>query len=184
MQRISLAVEDRDYDFVISPSSVWSLLAVTAEGANGNTLAQLQTVLRLPKNLTNLPLVYEDIQETFLVNPDQIHSYRSQAIFSNLNNRMPAKFQTKLNDAYSVDHHRIDLDDVPDAFNEINDYISNATSGAIKYIVGYSDLAEKQMLMISANHFEGQWKVSQINHKASSTAHRTQANFPLFLESI
>lgn len=160
-QHISLAVADLDYDFAISPISVWALLAVAAGGSDNNTLKQLKSVLRLPDDMMYIPLVLEDIRDIFDMDAEKIESYRGHAIFSNQNHRMRDEFKNKLHDTYNLDYHLIDLDDTISSFNEINGYISNTTSGAIRYIVRYEDLDDKQMLMISANHFEGQWQVMQ-----------------------
>lgn len=51
-------------DFIISPFSVWSLLILTAEGALGNTYAQLQGVMGLPDDLTYIREGYRHIQKS------------------------------------------------------------------------------------------------------------------------
>lgn len=39
------ALSDVKYNFILSPFSIWSLLVITAEGAQGNTFRELQQVL-------------------------------------------------------------------------------------------------------------------------------------------
>ena len=53
-QRLALTLDQMSggQDFIFSPFSVWSLLILTAEGAMGNTYAQLRDVMGLEKDLT------------------------------------------------------------------------------------------------------------------------------------
>lgn len=95
---------------------------------------------------------------------------------------MHREFQNKLNEVYDVDYYPIDMNDIPDSFNEINQYINNMSNGAIRYIVGYDDLADKQMLMISANYFEGKWEVSLIEFMAL-VGHQYNKILPDFSQS-
>jgi len=157
-QRLSAAVTQYDYDFIVSPFSVWSLLLLEAEGAAGNTRKQLQSVLRLPEDLTYLRLAYKHIQKALVVNTSTVELSVSQVLFSDQNRPVDIDFADKLDNVYEADHLPVNFHDTPGSYNIINQYINDKTRGKIKKIINYDDLRDAQMMMISAIYFKGQWK--------------------------
>lgn len=51
-------------NFIVSPFSIWSLLTILVEGAEGDTLSQLQNVLGLTNNTANVRDTYKMIQSS------------------------------------------------------------------------------------------------------------------------
>lgn len=47
---------------MISPFSIWSLLVLIAEGANGNTLEEIRKALRIQSDITSVREGYKLIQ--------------------------------------------------------------------------------------------------------------------------
>lgn len=54
-----------EHDFMISPFSVWALLASTAEGADGQTLNEIKNVLNL-QDISNLAPVFKQIRDKLM----------------------------------------------------------------------------------------------------------------------
>lgn len=162
LQRLSAAVTQYDYDFIVSPFSIWSLLLLEAEGAAGNTWKQLQSVLRLPEDLTYLRLAYKHIQKALVVNTSTVELSVSQVLFSDENRPVDIDFADKLDNVYEADHLPVNFHDTPGSYNTINQYINDKTKGKIKKIINYDDLRDAQMMMISAIYFKGQWKVGTL----------------------
>lgn len=158
-KRLSAATAGANYNFIVSPFSIWSLLILTAEGADGNTYTQLQQVLRLPEDLSYLRMAYKHIQKSLNVNTSNVEVAINQALFSDLNRPVDHEYAYKLENNYEAEHVPINFHNAVDATNQINDYVNKQTHGKIRKIVNKDDLSEAQMLMISAIFFRGQWKV-------------------------
>lgn len=158
-KRLSAATAGANYNFIVSPFSIWSLLILTAEGAEGNTYTQLQQVLRLPEDLSYLRMAYKHIQKSLNVNTTNVEVAINQALFSDLNRPVDQEYSYKLEHNYQAEHFPVNFHNAVDATQQINDYVNKQTHGKIRKIVNKDDLSEAQMLMISALFFRGQWKV-------------------------
>lgn len=159
-QRLSRAVTNYNYDFIISPFSIWSLLVLQAEGAVGNTYEQLKKVLRLPDDLTHLRSAYKHIQKALLVNTSTVEVAITQALFSDENRPVDIDYGYKLEQIYEADNIPVNFHDNINAFNKINQYVTEKTRGKINRIVNMDDLRDAQLILISAIFFKGQWKVN------------------------
>lgn len=157
--KLSAATAGANYNFIVSPFSIWSLLILTAEGAEGNTYTQLQQVLRLPQDLSYLRMAYKHIQKSLNVNTSNVEVAINQALFSDINRPVDHEYSYKLENNYGAEHLPVNFHNAVDAMNQINDYVNKQTHGMIRKIVNKDDLSEAQMLMISALFFRGQWKV-------------------------
>lgn len=159
-KKLSAATAGANYNFIVSPFSIWSLLILTAEGAEGNTYTQLQQVLRLPADLSHLRMAYKHIQKSLNVNTSSVEVAINQALFSDINRPVDPEYAYKLENNYQAEHVPVNFHNAVDAMDQINDYVNKQTHGMIRKIVNKDDLSEAQMLMISALFFRGQWKVS------------------------
>lgn len=158
-KRLSVAVAGVNYNFIVSPFSIWSLLVLTAEGAEGDTYNQLQQVLRLPEDLSYLRMAYKHIQKSLNVNTSNVEVAINQALFSDINRPVENDYAYKLENNYDADHVPVNFHNTDAAYNEINEYVSNQTRGKIRKIINKDDLSDAQMILISALFFRGQWKV-------------------------
>lgn len=132
-----------------------------AEGADGNTYEQLKKVLRLPDDLTYLRSAYKHIQKALLVNTSTIEVAITQALFSDENRPVDIDYAYKLDNVYEADNIPINFHDNINAFNKINQYVTEKTRGKINRIVNMDDLRDAQLILISAIFFKGQWKVGK-----------------------
>lgn len=163
LKRLSAAVSNVNYDFIVSPFSIWSLLVLTADGAGGDTYTQLQQVLRLPQDLSYLRMAYKHIQKSMNVNTSTVEVALNQALFSDLNRPVENEYAYKLEHIYEAEHVPVDFHNPIQTYNQINQYVNEQTHGRITRIVNMDDLLEAQMILISALFFRGQWKVCVID---------------------
>lgn len=159
LKRLSVAVAGVNYNFIVSPFSIWSLLVLTAEGAEGDTYNQLQQVLRLPEDLSYLRMAYKHIQKSLNVNTTNVEVAINQALFSDINRPVESEYAYKLDNNYDAEHMPVNFHNSEEAYNKINQYVSDQTRGKIRKIVNKDDLNDAQILLISALFFRGQWKV-------------------------
>ncbi|XP_055326581.1 serine protease inhibitor 77Ba-like isoform X3 [Sitodiplosis mosellana] len=158
LKRLSAAVSNVNYDFIVSPFSIWSLLVLTADGADGDTYSQLQQVLRLPQDLSYLRMAYKHIQKSMNVNTSTVEVALNQALFSDINRPVENEYAYKLDHIYEAEHMPVDFHNPVKTYDQINKYVSEQTHGRINKIVNMEDLREAQMILISALFFRGQWK--------------------------
>lgn len=161
LKLLSNAVTAFNYDFIVSPFSIWSLLLLQAEGAAGNTYEQLKKVLRLPDDLTYMRMTYQQLQESLRVNNSAVEVAVNKALFTDQNRPVDPDFAYILDNVYHAEHVPINFHNAVEAYTIINNYVKEQTRGKISRIVNMDDLKEAQMLLISAIFFKGQWKVSR-----------------------
>lgn len=147
-------------NFILSPFSVWTILVLLAEGAGGNTYTQLQTVLRLPPDLSNIRRLYQHLITNFQINSTDIELQANQVIFCDENRPIDIGFQYKLENIYDADYFPVNFYRQYETFGKINNYVSERTHGRFKQVVDINDLNQAQMILISAIFFKGAWKVS------------------------
>lgn len=169
LKRLSAAVSNVNYDFIVSPFSIWSLLVLTSDGAGGDTYSQLQQVLRLPQDLSYLRMAYKHIQKSMNVNTSTVEVALNQALFSDLNRPVENEYAYKLEHIYEAELVPVDFHNPVKTYNQINQYVNEQTHGRITRIVNMDDLREAQMILISALFFRGQWKVCVINDEFKSS---------------
>lgn len=146
-------------NLIISPFTVWSLLVMLAEGADGNTYKQLETVLHLPPESTYIRSAYKEFQRVLNVNTSTIELAVSQAVFTDINCPVYKTYADILEQNYGADHKFVDFRDVGNAIKSINDHVRQKTRGKVDDIVKETDLKDAQVLLTSAIYFKGQWTV-------------------------
>lgn len=159
LKLLSHAVTPVNYDFIVSPFSIWSLLVLQAEGAAGNTYEQLKNVLRLPDDLTYLRMAYKHLQKSLEVNTSMVELDINQALFSDENRPIDREYEYNLDSVYEADHLSVNFHNSAQALHRINSYVSDKTKGKIPRVINTDDLNDAQMILISAILFRGQWKV-------------------------
>lgn len=148
-----------NYDFVISPFSIWCLLVLLAEGASGDTFKQLHDTLRLPQDMTHLRTAYKNIQQLLVVKTPTVEIAVNQALFTDANRPIYEDYADLLENQYEADYIPVPFADRKQAYTLINNHVRDVTEGKIQEVVTYDDLQNAQMILLSALFFKGQWKV-------------------------
>lgn len=161
LQSIAKAVRNYDANFVIAPFSVWSLMVLLAEGADGQSFTQMERTLHLPNELTYLRTAYRSFQRVLVVNTSTVELAVNQAMFSDLNRPIDYNYAAILQNDYEADHIPVNFHDSKNAVKFINDHISQRTHGKIQDVIRSDDLTDAQLLLTSTIFFKGQWKVSE-----------------------
>lgn len=134
------------------------MVLIAEAAAPGQSLAQLQTVLRLPNDLSLLRTPYKSFQHLLYVNITSIELNVQQAVISDTNRPLHQLYINLLRDSYAVDHLSVDFR-ASNAANIINKYLNDETRQNGRKIVQFDDLDEAQVLLVSSIFFRGQWKV-------------------------
>ncbi|XP_049885316.1 serine protease inhibitor 77Ba-like [Pectinophora gossypiella] len=152
-------------NLIISPISVWTVLAVISGGAHGKTAAQLHNALRITKKNTDLlRSSYQNLNKKLQVNSLTVTFVNINAVFVDQNTLILNDFQTVAESVYETPVVLLDFNDRVNTANAINQLVSDATRG--RKLV-HSSYIDKGIIATSALHFKGQWKVP---FNAASTA--------------
>lgn len=148
----------REGNVFFSPFNLWSALALTYLGAEGQTSRQMGRLLGLhgKKNtLDYLTAVEDELSSRFdghhnlsLEAASKVYINKGFAINSCLHASLSSRLQT------------IDFTKLTQAASIINHYVNQTTRGLIKNIVSEDQLAETQMALVSAIYFYGSWETA------------------------
>lgn len=116
-----------------SPASIKSILALLSEGAQGNTLDQLNILLRLPKDQSSLHNLLRMNQLSLKSNIIDLVS--SNNIFVKNKNSVSNYFQETANNLYSANISEINSQNIDESIKMINERISFDTKGLINNII-------------------------------------------------
>ncbi|KAJ8708440.1 hypothetical protein PYW07_010565 [Mythimna separata] len=145
-------------NFIMSPITVWSVLAVIAEGAAGNTRNEINNLLRLSvRNRDSTRTGFKNITQWLQVNTNTVKLAKVNAIFVD-KERLPIHdFQETAKEFYQTEMITLDFKESVQSANLLNNYIANFTRGKIPNLVDPSYFQDTQMVLTSALYFKGQW---------------------------
>ena len=135
---------------LISPLSVLYALGMTANGVQGNTLSQMETVMGLPREQLNNWL------HTYAQQGGQQKLFVANSIWfqKDPNLSLKEEFLQTNADYYGAELYQVPFDDA--ACDQINKWVEGKTAGMIKDIL-YEIPEEAVMYLINALAFESRW---------------------------
>ncbi|XP_050519956.1 uncharacterized protein LOC126893625 [Daktulosphaira vitifoliae] len=152
-------------NFVISSISVKSILLLLSEGAQGDSLKELNNVLRLPKEQSALHNLLQRNQLSMMSSYLDILSVNK--IFVKNKKVLHVYFNDIATDLYKADIVEINPSAVDDSIHFINDQIANATKGLINSVITKDDFnGDTELLFANILYFKGDW-LYQFNESAT-----------------
>lgn len=147
-------------NLILSPVTVWTVLAVISEGASGDTARQLNTALRISSKKTNLTRHgFNEIYQWLQVNTNTIQLAKVNAIFMDQQRLLQRDFQETADKVYRTSVFNLDFSDTQKAADAINQGVAQFTRGRITHLVDSSSLDGASLFVTSAVYFKGQWTV-------------------------
>ncbi len=144
----------RDKNYMFSPFSIKAALTLAADGADGETLAEMEKVLQsgdinqLNTDIQALTKRYESLEGTELKIADSIWLNTDVANKTVFNKNYAATVMAFFNtEPYTVDSSN--------AVNSINNWCSEHTNGKIEKIIDRSDFLAA---LVNAVYFNGKWE--------------------------
>ncbi|XP_064074672.1 serine protease inhibitor 77Ba-like isoform X2 [Vanessa tameamea] len=146
-------------NLIISPITVWTVLAVIAEGASGETLKQICKALRIfPKRRAAVRKEYQNIAQWLQVNTTTVELQKFNALFVDGASFPLIDFQNAAKE-YDTRMISVNFTDSNVTSQLINAAISTVTKGRISKLVESNDLDNSNLILVSALYFKGQWTV-------------------------
>ncbi|CAI6364777.1 unnamed protein product [Macrosiphum euphorbiae] len=153
-----LSLNQPDSNVVVSPASIKTMLTLLSEGARGDTLDQLNRVLRLPTDQSTFHNVLHANQlsmESNLIDLVVVNN-----IFVKNKNSISNYFKETAQDKYSANITEINLLNIEASVKMINKQIFDVTHGLINSVISKDDFdGNTELLLTNVLYFKGDWLV-------------------------
>ena len=152
-----LCSKGTDKNCLISPFSVYTALAMLANGADGNTLAQLDNLLGLTGEQRD---AYMAAWIDALTKQESVDFSCADSVWVNnlfRENVLP-EFLKRCADSYRAEVYAADMDDK--TVDDVNAWTDRNTKGMIKKLLKYGDLnpITTQMILMNAIAMDAKWQ--------------------------
>jgi len=139
----------------LSPFTIWYLLFLIAEGAKGNTKAQLTNVLLNNKPIDNtVRNKIINLSNGFNINSEGVKLDISNAIFTE--HQIKPEYKTKTA-PYKIFTSQVNFNQIDKTVQLINNYIAQATNNRITDLVKPDDIRKASVFITSTLFFKGEW---------------------------
>ena len=140
-----------------SPYSIFVALAMTYEGARGDTAEEMYNVLGFPQNDDIILCSFGKIYNEFNQNKEYTLN-TANALWIKKDYEFLSQYLTFINDYYMGRATEVDFSDPANAAALINDWVEKNTGGKIKDLIKESDIHESlAMILTNAIYFKGLW---------------------------
>lgn len=148
-------------DVTFSPLSIFSCLAMTYAGANGNTAKEMENTLHIQHDNNNVHQILQKIINTIQGSTDQYgYTFRAanRLFFSN-NYNLLSEFLQLTKAYYNAEPQGLDYNNATQAAETINTWVENQTANKIKDLIPASGINPlTKLILINALYFKGNWK--------------------------
>lgn len=152
-----LAKQDKDKNVFFSPLSVAFALAMTYNGATGETKQQMARALKFEgMNHAELNQASAALMNTLKSADPQIEFAIANSLWARQGLKFNEAFLARNREFFKAEVATLNFGD-PAAKNTINNWVSKNTNGKIPTIIDQID-AQKVMFLINAIYFKGQWQ--------------------------
>lgn len=164
-KQVSLLVDsDRNVtttNIILSPLSVWNLLALLSEGAEGRTLTEILDVMKV-EDQNIIKHHFKTFQKAINANTSGVDISSAQFMFTDKNHPVRHDFEHIVDTYYGEQlFEALDFSSsnqsLLESFNRINKIVSEATKGQIKRSIHPSALQQARLLLLSVLFFQGEW---------------------------
>jgi serpin B len=148
---------------IVSPYSVSATLMMVDVGAASTTSAQIQSVLRLPADGSQLASSYAALgcqdETDGTGNGNQLVS--ANGLWLQQGTAVESSFQSTLAEGYGAPLHEVDFAGAPAAATTaVNQWVSSETDGLISQLLSAGDVdTSTRLVLVDAIYFAGTWDV-------------------------
>lgn len=148
-----------DSNLLISPISVFSALSMTANGANGHTLTEMESTLGFGQaTIDDINEEYRYLIEHVGRADNKVEVRLANSIWHHDDFSVRSGFLNTAKSDYAAEVEALDFAD-PGSPATINRWVDQATNGHIKEIIQQIS-SEQRMFLINALYFQGDWLVA------------------------
>jgi len=148
--------ENEDKNLFISPLSISLALAMTYNGANGDTKTEMQNTLRFPDlSAEEINVYFQTLSNTLLDLDPTVKLGIANSIWYRLGFTVLPDFLSINESYYNAEVQALDFSD-PESVNTINGWCATKTNDKIKKVLDHIG-PDVVMYLINAIYFKGQW---------------------------
>jgi serine protease inhibitor len=146
-----------DGNVFISPASIGAALAMTLNGAGGETQKQMAAALGFDgQSIQSVDDGYKALIPAITQNGSDVQVSMANGLWADRSTTLNPDFQRRCADAFSATSKTLDFHS-PAAAGTINHWVSDATHGKITQLVSPSDTSASNIILTNASYFHGKW---------------------------
>ncbi|MCX8195442.1 MAG: serpin family protein [Candidatus Micrarchaeota archaeon] len=154
-----LAKTSEEKNIVISPYSITSAMAMVFEGAEGQTADEMEKVMFLPKNKSELRESFAGLYRKINFNSSGLQISTANALWIHRDYEVLGAYKETLKQNYFADAINIDFDSGR-AEETINRWVEDRTNQKIKNLIPPKSISGSTPVVITnAVYFKGKWQV-------------------------
>ncbi|PWW05707.1 serpin B [Paenibacillus cellulosilyticus] len=144
----------------LSPVSISTALAMVYNGSGGETKTELERVLGWTnKSVDEINTGYRELLKLLNQPGEGITLNIADSVWHNSRIAVDPNFSSTIKNSYEAEEQAIDVDKPEKSAKQINDWISDHTSGMIDKLIEPDSIdASLVMVLLNAVYFNGTWK--------------------------
>ncbi|MFP4402322.1 MAG: serpin family protein [Candidatus Nanoarchaeia archaeon] len=150
--------KEEDGNLFFSPYSIFAALAITYEGANGQTAEEMREVFDFPDTeilRSNFAAIYNTINQ----NQENYELKTSNALWAQQDYEFLDDYTTTISRYYGGETTNLDFrDQAEESRKTINSYVESETEGKIKNLFPENSLNSALLVITNAIYFKGDWR--------------------------
>ena len=146
-------------NFFISPYSIFTALAMTYEGARGETAEEMANVLSVEQDNESFHTYMKNLYEVLNTKNAEYNISTANALWVKENLQMLEAYLTIIREYYGGDATEVDYSNPTEAATIINQWVENQTNGLIEDLITADAISPLTALILTnAIYFKGIWK--------------------------
>jgi len=151
--------EGNEDNLFISPYSIFTALAMTYEGARGETADEMATVLSVEQDNESFHNYMKNLYEVLNTKNEEYNISTANALWVKENLQLLEAYLNVIRDYYGGDATEVDYSNPTQAAMIINQWVENQTNGLIKDLITADAISPLTALILTnAIYFKGIWK--------------------------
>jgi serpin B len=150
-------LKENQGNFLVSPFSIETVLALTHSGAKDETAYEIRAGLRLPNSTEKTEAVYATLLPTLKGN-DKYALHTANKIYVKDGYPLKEDFKNKASTVFQSGIENIEFTQKVDAANAINSWVGKQTNNKIQNLIDPNILGpDTRIILINALYFKGKW---------------------------
>ena len=174
--------EVNEGNLFISPYSIFTALAMTYEGARGETAEEMANVLNVKQDNESFHHYMKNLYEVLNTKNEEYNISTANALWVKENLQLLEAYLNVIREYYGGDATEVDYSNPTEAAAIINQWVENQTNGLIKDLITADAISPLTALILTnAIYFKGIWKTQ---FDPVNTTNRTfETNTDTFVEA-
>ncbi|MES2285328.1 MAG: serpin family protein [Bacteroidota bacterium] len=158
-ENYSFSEQHNDKNIFFSPFSIYSALAMTSEGAKGETALEIQKVLHLPEGDTLRQSGFENLITSLNSGSTLYKLTTANALWAQKKYTFLPAFIDVSKTRYKANAENLDFIDQPEtARKTINTWVEQNTNNKIKELLSQKDITkDTRLILTNTIYFKGEW---------------------------